>query len=235
MSPRPCVVTVLVPDAAVQEPARGGARGADHLRRLAPVEGPRIPGVLPGERVEFWLGLATWLGVITLDVLPGPRDRRRRDAAALHLPGEPAARRDVSAASPACRAPTAMSGATPTTNRCPVCSYCDSRRRSSTPTRTHVCDCIKKLVGADDPLPRAVIIDTGANDSLDITSAEMFEAAHQDTSLRPGSTSRSPRYATTSATQPADPASSSSSAGTGSSARSKRPLRPSRSPSEKAP
>jgi MFS superfamily sulfate permease-like transporter len=37
-------------------------------------------------------------------------------------------------------------------------------------------DRIKKFVGADDPLPRAVIIDTGANDSLDITSAKMLEA-----------------------------------------------------------
>jgi SulP family sulfate permease len=40
---------------------------------------------------------------------------------------------------------------------------------------TGVRDRIKKLVGASDPLPRAVILDAGANDSLDITSDVMLE------------------------------------------------------------
>ena len=57
--------------AAVQEPARGGARGADHPRRLAPLEGRRHAALLRRAPLEFWLGLATLLGVITLDVLPG--------------------------------------------------------------------------------------------------------------------------------------------------------------------
>jgi SulP family sulfate permease len=37
-----------------------------------------------------------------------------------------------------------------------------------------VSDRIKKLVGAADPLPRAVILDMGASDSLDISSAGML-------------------------------------------------------------
>jgi len=40
---------------------------------------------------------------------------------------------------------------------------------------TGIRDNIKKLVGAADPLPRAVILDAGVNDSLDITSARMLE------------------------------------------------------------
>jgi len=41
---------------------------------------------------------------------------------------------------------------------------------------TGVRDRIKMLAGARDPLPRAVILDAGVNDSLDITSALMLEA-----------------------------------------------------------
>ncbi len=40
---------------------------------------------------------------------------------------------------------------------------------------TLVRDRVKYLVGASDPLPRAVILDIGVNDELDITSAEMLE------------------------------------------------------------
>ena len=35
-------------------------------------------------------------------------------------------------------------------------------------------DSIKKLVGASHPLPHAVVLDVGVNDSLDITSAGML-------------------------------------------------------------
>ena len=183
-----------VPHAAVQEPARGGARGADHLRRLAPVEDRRSSGATTAERrVEFWLGLATLAGVITLDVLPG---LLIGVVAMLLLFIYQASRPHVacSAGSPAWRAPTATSSATPSTSRCPVCSSCDSRRRSSTPTRRAVRDRIKKLVGASDPLPRAVILDAGVNDRLDITSAEMLEH-WSPIFARPGSTSRSPTCA----------------------------------------
>jgi sulfate permease, SulP family len=40
---------------------------------------------------------------------------------------------------------------------------------------TPVRDRVKYLVGASDPLPRAVILDIGVNDELDVTSAEMLE------------------------------------------------------------
>ena len=43
-------------------------------------------------QVEFWLGLATLIGVIVIDVLPGPRDRRRGNAAVGHLARDQTAR-----------------------------------------------------------------------------------------------------------------------------------------------
>ena len=45
------------------------------------------------QRLEFWLALATLLGVINDRRTPRPRDRRRRDAAACHLPRQQTADR----------------------------------------------------------------------------------------------------------------------------------------------
>jgi SulP family sulfate permease len=42
---------------------------------------------------------------------------------------------------------------------------------NAAPTR----DRIKRLIGARDPLPQAVILEVGANESLDITTAEILQ------------------------------------------------------------
>lgn len=47
-----------------------------------------------------------------------------------------------------------------------------------------VIDRIKRTVGASDPLPKALILDLGANDELDITSIEQLEHLVQE--LRAG-------------------------------------------------
>jgi SulP family sulfate permease len=40
---------------------------------------------------------------------------------------------------------------------------------------TPIRDRIKQIVGSSDPTPRFVVLDAGANDALDITSAEMLD------------------------------------------------------------
>ena len=40
---------------------------------------------------------------------------------------------------------------------------------------TLVRDRVKRLAGAADPLPRAVILDIGVNDDLDVTSVETLD------------------------------------------------------------
>ena len=78
-------------DAAVQGPARGGAGGADHPRRLAPLEGRGVPPLLRrAAGPSSGSALATLVGVITLDVLPGLVIGVVVDAAARRLPREPA-------------------------------------------------------------------------------------------------------------------------------------------------
>ena len=72
---------------------------------------------------------------------------------------------------------------------------------------TGVRDRIKKLVGAGDPLPHAVILDMGANDSLDSPAPGCFTGSSRSCA-RPRSTSHSPRYATPSPTWRAGPGSS---------------------------
>jgi sulfate permease, SulP family len=85
-------------------------------------------------RVEFWLGLATLAGVITLDVLPGLLIGVVAmlvyfiyQASTPHV--VPLGR------IPGVAGAYGTSGATPNTTRCPICSCCDSTRRSSTPTQ----------------------------------------------------------------------------------------------------
>jgi high affinity sulfate transporter 1 len=126
-------------------------------------------------RGEFWLGLATLAGVITFDVLPGLligvvamlllfiyRASRPHVVTLGRIPG--------------------VAGAYGNVKRHreyePVPDLLVLRLEAPLfyANATGVRDCIKRLVGGAEPLPRAVILDTGVNDSLDITSDVMLDA-----------------------------------------------------------
>jgi SulP family sulfate permease len=123
-------------------------------------------------RPEFWLGLATLVGVITLDVLPG------LVIGVVSMLGLVIYR--------ASRPYLGVLGRAPDTG-----VYGDIQRhpdyhpepcllvlRLEAPlfygNASPVRDRLKGLVGASEPVPRAVILDAGAIDRLDITSAEML-------------------------------------------------------------
>jgi SulP family sulfate permease len=124
-------------------------------------------------RVEFWLGLATLLGVITLDVLPGLL------IGVVAMLGHFIYQASTPHVVTLGRNP-AVPGAYGNIRRHP--DYEPMREllvlRLTAPlfyaNATGIRARIKKLVGAADPLPRAVILDAGANESLDITSAVML-------------------------------------------------------------
>jgi sulfate permease, SulP family len=122
-------------------------------------------------RPEFWLGLLTLLGVITLDVLPG---LVIGVVSMLVLVIYHASRPHLSVLG-------AVPGATG--------AYGDVGRHPDYPQPDRILllrlespmfyanavlvrDRIKTMVGASDPVPRAVVLDIGANGSLDITSAD---------------------------------------------------------------
>jgi high affinity sulfate transporter 1 len=124
-------------------------------------------------RVEFWLGLATMAGVLILDVLPGlligvvamlvyfiSRASTPHVVTLGRIPGVPGAYGNV------VRHPDYE----PVPDLLLLRLEAPLFYANATGTR----DDIKKLAGADDPLPRAVVLDAGVNDSLDITSAAML-------------------------------------------------------------
>jgi len=125
-------------------------------------------------RLEFWLGLATLLGVITIDVLPGLVIGvvgmlllvvyRASSPHLAELAGIPGVRGAYGAIE---RHPDYE----------PVPGVLVLRLESPLwyANASLVVSAIKRLVGASDPLPHAVIIDIGGNDDLDITSAELLE------------------------------------------------------------
>jgi high affinity sulfate transporter 1 len=125
-------------------------------------------------RAEFWLGLATMAGVLVLDVLPGLligvvamlllfiyRASRPHVVTLGRIPGVAGAYGNVR------RHPDYE----------PVPDLLVLRLEAPLfyANATGVRDRIKTLVGGSDPLPRAVILDTGVNDTLDITSAAMLD------------------------------------------------------------
>jgi high affinity sulfate transporter 1 len=125
-------------------------------------------------RVEFWLGLATMAGVIVFDVLPGlligvvamlllfiARASTPHVVTLGRIPGVAGGYGNVR------RHPDYE----------PVPDLLVLRLEAPLfyANASGVRDRIKKLVGSADPLPRAVILDAGVNDSLDITSAAMLE------------------------------------------------------------
>ena len=126
-------------------------------------------------RVEFWLGLATMTGVLVFDVLPGlligvvamlvyfiSRASTAHVVTLGRIPGVAGAYGNVK------RHPDYE----------PVPGLLVLRLNAPLfyANATSIEGRIKQLVGAADPLPRAVIVDAGVNDELDITSAGMLEA-----------------------------------------------------------
>jgi high affinity sulfate transporter 1 len=126
------------------------------------------------QRIEFWLGIATLAGVTLIDVLPGLLigvvamlllviyNASRPHLGVLGaVPGAPGAYGDVDRH--------------PDYERVPDLLILRLEAPLFYANATLVRDRIKTLVGASDPLPRAVILELTANAGLDITSAEMLE------------------------------------------------------------
>jgi len=140
-----------------------------HLWKISEFE-----GYFRVSRVEFWLGLATLTGVLVFDVLPGLLIGVV--AMLLFFIYQASTPHVV----PLGRIP-AVAGAYGNLARHP--DYEDVPGllvlRLDAPlfyaNSEGVGDRIKWLVGAADPLPRAVILDAGANESMDITSAVMLQ------------------------------------------------------------
>jgi sulfate permease, SulP family len=125
------------------------------------------------QRLEFWLALATLLGVITIDVLPGLvigvtamlllviyRASRPHVGTLARVPGERGAYGEV--------------GRHPDYERIPDVLVLRLEAPLFYANATPVRDQIKTLVGNNDPPPTALIIDIGGTDRLDVTSAEML-------------------------------------------------------------
>ena len=124
-------------------------------------------------RLEFWLALATFLGVITIDVLPGLivgvaamlllviyRASRPEIGSLGRVPGEPGAYGEI--------------GRHPDYDRIPGLLVLRLEAPLFYANATPVRDRIKTLIGESDPPPKALIVDIGGNERLDITSAEML-------------------------------------------------------------
>ncbi len=125
------------------------------------------------QRLEFWLALATLLGVITIDVLPGLvlgvgamlllviyRASRPHVGTLGRVPGERGAYGEVARH--------------PDYDRIPDVLVLRLEAPLFYANATPVRDRIKTLVGSNDPPPKALIIDLGGTDRLDVTSAEML-------------------------------------------------------------
>jgi SulP family sulfate permease len=125
------------------------------------------------QRLEFWLALATLLGVITIDVLPALvigvgamlllviyHASRPPIGLLGRVPGEPGAYGDV--------------GRHPNYEAIPGLLVLRLEAPLFYANATPVRDRIKTLVGTTDPSPNAVIVDIGGTERLDITSAEML-------------------------------------------------------------
>lgn len=125
------------------------------------------------QRLEFWLALATLLGVITIDVLPGLvigvaamlllviyHASRPQIGSLGRVPGEPGAYGEI--------------GRHPDYDRIPGLIVLRLEAPLFYANAAPVRDRVKTLVGMAVPPPSALIIDLGSNERLDITSAEML-------------------------------------------------------------
>ena len=125
-------------------------------------------------RIEALLGIATLLGVITIDVLPGLvigvvsmlllvvyNASRPHIGVLARVPGRPGAFGDVDRH--------------PDYERIPGLLVLRLESPLFYANAVQVRDRVKYLVGVSNPLPRAVVLEAGATVDLDITSAEALE------------------------------------------------------------
>ena len=125
-------------------------------------------------RIEALLGIATLLGVITIDVLPGLvigvvsmlllvvyNASRPHIGVLARVPGRPGAFGDVDRH--------------PDYERIPGLLVLRLESPLFYANAAQVRDRVKYLVGVSNPLPRAVVLEAGATVDLDITSAEALE------------------------------------------------------------
>jgi SulP family sulfate permease len=140
-----------------------------HLWKIAEFRRYRVE-----QPLEFWIGLATLIGVITIDVLPGLvigvvsmillvvyHSSRPHVSVLGRVPGVPDAYGDV--------------GRHPDYERLPDLLVLRLEAPLFYANAAPVCEHIKHLVGAAVRRPRAVILDAGSNSNLDITSAEKLD------------------------------------------------------------
>jgi high affinity sulfate transporter 1 len=126
------------------------------------------------QRLEFWIGLATLLGVITLDVLRGIligvvsmvllllfHVSRPRIGVLGRVPGVPDAYGDL--------------GRHPDYEPVPGLLILRLEAPLFYANAAVVADRVRAVVGAAEPVPAAVILDGGAIEDLDITSAEVVD------------------------------------------------------------
>jgi MFS superfamily sulfate permease-like transporter len=127
-----------------------------------------------GQPLEFLVGIATLVGVVTIDVLPGLvigvvsmvllvvyHASRPHLSVLGRVPGVRDAYGDV--------------GRHPDYERIPDLLVLRLEAPLFYANAAPVCEDIKRLVGASERRPRAVILDAGSNSSLDITSAEKLD------------------------------------------------------------
>jgi sulfate permease, SulP family len=121
--------------------------------------------------LEFWIGIGTGVGVITVDVLPGLvfgvvamvlfvvyHASRPHVSVLGRVPGVVDAYGDVERH--------------PDYERVPGLLVLRLEAPIFYANASLVCDRVKRLVGESEPLPRAVVLDFGPNSNLDITSSE---------------------------------------------------------------
>jgi sulfate permease, SulP family len=124
--------------------------------------------------LEFWVGIGTGVGVITVDVLPGLvfgvvamvllvvyHASRPHVSVLGRVPGVPDAYGDV--------------GRHPDYEHIPGLMVLRLEAAMFYANSSLVCGTIKRLAGSSEPPPAAVILDFGANSDLDITSSENLD------------------------------------------------------------
>ncbi len=124
--------------------------------------------------LEFWVGLGTGVGVVTLDVLPG---LVIGVISMLLLVVYHASKPQVSLLGRVTGVPDAYGdlGRHPDYQAIPGLLVLRLEAPLFYANAAPVCDAIRRLAGAASSTPRAVILDLGANSELDITSSERLD------------------------------------------------------------
>jgi sulfate permease, SulP family len=121
--------------------------------------------------LEFWVGIATGVGVVTLDVLPG---LVIGVTSMLLLVVYHASKPHVSVLGRVTGVPDAYGdiGRHPDYQSIPGLLVLRLEAPLFYANASPVCDAVKRLAGSTEPAPRAVILDFGPNSELDITSSD---------------------------------------------------------------